>query len=695
MKKLLTLILATITAHAATNDLVYLQKNSSGKTVERVVTLTPSTFLSVNGSGQLQVQSSSAFLAAIGGATAAQGVKADTALQPGAVATTLNMATARILGRTTAASGAVEELTASQVKTMLAITSSDVSDLSTAVQTVGDARYPQLSGSYADPAWITSLAWSKLTSVPVFLAPTGDGSGLTNLNASALASGTVPDARFPATLPAASGTNLTALNASNLGSGTVPAARLTSANLPNITLTLSGVLHTSPVTISGGSGTASLANQNVNLIFAGPSSGGAAAPTFRSIVPGDLPAATTSAQGASVLASDIEIQTGTDSAKTVRPSGLAAWWIYVKAVAQTFTGNFTAGDAAGDEFVANDDDPRFPNLTAASFSAAGDSKVAINGEVGDARYTWPFRGSHIVVPAATTVLRGSLNSPYAGADTAFLGSGGITGGPMRLNCNTRFQNQLYLLLNQNTDATTALSGTFILPGTTNSNAIPFNKRISMWVRLTSCALSSNATFSYVCGGRLGGNTNPGLGGYGFGIRIKGGATQSALPIYLITANASTITGGISGATNATPIVITSAGHGLSTGNRVHVSAGVAGNTAARGLWTVTVVDADTFSLNNSVGNAAYTSGGSWTKIIDTETACGTINGSVVNEITTTSDGVGNVTLTINGSSSGSATGAPTSASNNYDSWLVSIINDGGTATSSYVDFHRAEMLIYP
>ncbi len=54
----------------------------------------------------------------------------------------------------------------------------------------------------------------------------GNGSNLTNLNASNLASGTVPDARFPATLPAASGVNLTALNASNLGSGTVPTARL-------------------------------------------------------------------------------------------------------------------------------------------------------------------------------------------------------------------------------------------------------------------------------------------------------------------------------------------------------------------------------------------------------------------------------------------------------------------------------------
>jgi hypothetical protein len=56
--------------------------------------------------------------------------------------------------------------------------------------------------------------------------PAASGVNLTSLNASNLASGTVPDARFPATLPAASGANLTSLNASNLASGTVPIARI-------------------------------------------------------------------------------------------------------------------------------------------------------------------------------------------------------------------------------------------------------------------------------------------------------------------------------------------------------------------------------------------------------------------------------------------------------------------------------------
>lgn len=65
---------------------------------------------------------------------------------------------------------------------------------------------------------------------------------------------------------------------------------------------------------------------------------------------------------------------------------------------------------------------------------------------------------------------------------------------------------------------------------------------------------------------------------------------------------------ITGATNATPIVITSEGHPLSTGDRVLI-VDVGGNTASNEVWTVTDTGTDTFSLNDSVGNGAYTSGG--------------------------------------------------------------------------------------
>jgi hypothetical protein len=77
-----------------------------------------------------------------------------------------------------------------------------------------------------------SIQWafgaSALNADGSILAPTGLST--TPLNASQLSSGTVPDGRFPATLPAVSGANLTALNASQL-SGTVPDARL-SSNVP-------------------------------------------------------------------------------------------------------------------------------------------------------------------------------------------------------------------------------------------------------------------------------------------------------------------------------------------------------------------------------------------------------------------------------------------------------------------------------
>ena len=70
------------------------------------------------------------------------------------------------------------------------------------------------------------------------------------------------------------------------------------------------------------------------------------------------------------------------------------------------------------------------------------------------------------------------------------------------------------------------------------------------------------------------------------------------------------TGTVTDATNATPIVITSAAHGLETGFRVTV-ASVGGNTAANGTFNITRVSASTFSLDGSVGNGAYTSGGTW------------------------------------------------------------------------------------
>ena len=115
--------------------------------------------------------------------------------------------------------------------------------------------------------------------------------------------------------------------------------------------TFTGNVTTGNLTVNG---TLSLGNQTANTIFAGPSSGNATTPTFRALTNADIP---------STLSLSGNLSTNS---------------------------TFTAGDAAGDEFSATDDDPRFPNLTAATYTAAADNKVAINGDVGDTRYGGPI-----------------------------------------------------------------------------------------------------------------------------------------------------------------------------------------------------------------------------------------------------------------------------------------------------------------
>lgn len=70
---------------------------------------------------------------------------------------------------------------------------------------------------------------------------------------------------------------------------------------------------------------------------------------------------------------------------------------------------------------------------------------------------------------------------------------------------------------------------------------------------------------------------------------------------------------IDSSTNATPIVVTDASHGLVTGDKVTIISH-ATNTAANGTWTVTRVSANEFSLDGSVGNGAGGGTGSWAKM---------------------------------------------------------------------------------
>ena len=78
------------------------------------------------------------------------------------------------------------------------------------------------------------------------------------------------------------------------------------------------------------------------------------------------------------------------------------------------------------------------------------------------------------------------------------------------------------------------------------------------------------------------------------------------------ANPDMTAGAITGATNPVspaPIVISTT-NAPATGARVTI-AGVQGNLAANGTWTVTNISPTTFSLDGSTGSGVYTTGGTW------------------------------------------------------------------------------------
>ncbi len=117
----------------------------------------------------------------------------------------------------------------------------------------------------------------------------------------------------------------------------------------------------------------------------------------------------------------------------------------------------------------------------------------------------------------------------------------------------------------------------------------------------------------------------GVGGLvnGFGASsglIVGAASGTATEPIRLRAAGAVRTGDITGATNATPIVITSANHGLNTGDIIDIS-GVGGNTNANGTFLIVVLTPNTFELYDPAtgtpiaGNAAYTNGGTWTLFV--------------------------------------------------------------------------------
>lgn len=89
------------------------------------------------------------------------------------------------------------------------------------------------------------------------------------------------------------------------------------------------------------------------------------------------------------------------------------------------------------------------------------------------------------------------------------------------------------------------------------------------------------------------------------VNARGTYSSPTYPIHHSICSAFDITG----ATNASPIVITST-FAPPTGTKMTIT-GITGNTKANGTWTVTNITPTTFSLDGTTGNATYISGGSW------------------------------------------------------------------------------------
>lgn len=147
-------------------------------------------------------------------------------------------------------------------------------------------------------------------------------------------------------------------------------------------------------------------------------------------------------------------------------------------------------------------------------------------------------------------------------------------------------------------------------------------QITAWVSATSltiAAISGGTALAnqavdrqYYIGGRWRSLTNGATAVRtipGDTVRIMGSPAPTSLGQTAVwTSQALQATKTITGATNATPISITCTAHGYSTGDTVVIT-GVAGNTNANGTWEITSTGANTFTLDGSAGNAAYTSGG--------------------------------------------------------------------------------------
>ena len=235
---------------------------------------------------------------------------------------------------------------------------------------ISDAGLLTATSFSGDGSSITALNATELTSGTIPNArfpatlPATSGVNLTALNATELTSGTIPDARFPATLPATSGVNLTALNATQLTSGTVPIGRIGATGTASASTYLRG--DNSWATVAGGSSSDSFAT----IAVAGQSSVVADSATDTlTLVAGSNITITTNASTDTITITAAGGGTASDSFATIAVAGQSS----VLADSSTDTLTLAAGTGISITTDAGTDTVTITNTGVTAFSGLSDA----------------------------------------------------------------------------------------------------------------------------------------------------------------------------------------------------------------------------------------------------------------------------------------------------------------------------------